>query len=73
MKLIKQTRRLKCDVGGCKSLADYSVLKEGSNPRNQINICKGCMQEMYTLFAKETVPESPANILGSKGKRSVKK
>ncbi len=72
MELIKQTRRLKCDVGGCKSLADYSVIKRGGNPRNQLNVCKDCMLEMYALFAKEIVPESPANIL-SKGKRSVKK
>lgn len=72
MKLIKQTRRIKCDVGGCRSLADYSVIKDGSNPRNQINLCKQCMQDMYALFAKEIIPESPANILGSKGKRSVK-
>ncbi len=73
MKLIHQTRRIKCDVGGCKSLAEYSVFKEGANPRNYINLCKECMQEMYSLFAKESVPESPANILGTKGKRSVKK
>lgn len=73
MKLIHQTRRIKCDVGGCRSLADYSVIKEGGSPRNQINLCKECMREMYALFAKESVPESPANILSGKGKRSVKK
>ncbi len=73
MELIKQTRRLKCDVGGCKALAEYSVAKKGANPRNQINLCSNCMKQMYSLFAKEIVPESPANILSPRGKRSAGK
>lgn len=73
MKLIKQTRRIKCDVGGCKNLAEFTLSKEGANPKGNVNLCKDCMQKMYELFAQELVPTSPANILGSKSKRSVKK
>lgn len=73
MKLTKQTRRIKCDVGGCKNLADVTISVEGANPKGNINLCKDCMQKMYALFASEIVPESPANILSSKGKRSDRK
>ncbi|MBR7111065.1 MAG: hypothetical protein IKC83_04245 [Clostridia bacterium] len=73
MKLIKQTRRIKCDVGGCKNLAEYTLSKEGANPKGNVNLCKECMQSMYSLFSQELVPESPTNILNAKGKRSVKK
>lgn len=68
MKLYSQTRRIKCDVCGCKNLAEYTVSKSGANPKTNLNLCKSCMQELHLLFAKEIVPESPSNILSGKRK-----
>ena len=58
MELKKQTRTLRCDVGGCKNYADYSLCHERGNARNQLNICESCMKEAYALMGSVLTPES---------------
>lgn len=48
MKIIIQTNKLKCDMGICKNPADYSVVPEGADQSQYINLCKDCMKKLYT-------------------------
>lgn len=47
MKIIIQTNRIRCDVGNCRNIADYSLTPEGVPTWRYINICKDCMQQLY--------------------------
>ena len=63
MKIIEQKKKVKCDMSGCKNLADYSVLKEGNSPDKYLNLCKECLQAIYEQASSVFVPKSPKNIL----------
>ncbi|MBQ2715129.1 MAG: hypothetical protein IJF76_05835 [Clostridia bacterium] len=70
MKIEKIEKRLKCDVGGCKNLANYTVRHERGNLRNQLNICEECMKKMYALFASQIVPEGVHSKFSKKKQNS---
>lgn len=55
--------KVKCDFSGCNNMADYSIdLKRGIFG-GTTDICKKCLEELYTLAGKEFVPSSPTNII----------
>lgn len=62
MKIIVQTNKIKCDMGICKNKADYSVVPDGAEQNQYINICSDCMQKLHSACAKILVPKSPKNI-----------
>lgn len=70
MKLTKIERRQKCDVGGCKNIAEYEITHPHGSGRNRLYLCRECMVEMYKLFASEIVPESPKTIFSGGKKRA---
>ncbi len=62
MKIVIQTNKLKCDMGVCTNMADYSVVPDGVDKSRYINLCKDCMQNLYDATSKILVPKSPKNI-----------
>ena len=47
--------KTKCDMGGCKNLADFSVVR---HEKSILNICKNCKDELYDVLGKITTPKS---------------
>lgn len=70
MKLTKIDRRVKCDLGGCKNIAEYEIIHPHGSGRNRLYVCRDCMLSMYKLFASEIVPESPKTVFSSGKKRT---
>lgn len=70
MKLTKIDRRVKCDLGGCKNIAEYEIIHPHGSGRNRLYVCRECMLNMYKLFAGEVVPESPKTVFSNVKKRT---
>ena len=47
MKVIIQKNKIRCDVGNCRNLADFSVAPEGVGAGQYINLCDSCMRRLY--------------------------
>ena len=47
MKVIIQTKKIRCDVGNCRNLAEYSVAPDGVGAGQYINLCKECTRQLY--------------------------
>ena len=47
--------KTKCDVQGCKNLADYCIF---SNEKNVLNLCKNCSKNIYEVLGKVNVPKA---------------
>ena len=58
MKIEKITKRLKCDIGGCKNLASFAVVHERGKPYNNLNLCDDCIKKLYAVIGTQLVPES---------------
>lgn len=59
---IKQTKaKIKCEMAGCKNLANYSI-SSTDNSRYNFNLCEQCLKELYTQFSKVVTPKSIKNI-----------
>lgn len=52
MKIIIQTNKLKCDMGICKNSANYSVVPDGADQSQYVNLCKDCMKKLYVLSSE---------------------
>lgn len=50
MKIIIQKNKVKCDVGNCINQAEFSLTPDGVSPDRFINICSGCMTELYGVI-----------------------
>ena len=47
--------KTKCDIGGCKNLSSYSVLK---HQKSILNICKDCAKDLDEILRSISVPKS---------------
>ena len=47
--------KTKCDMGGCKNLSHYSVLRQ---QKIILNICKDCAKEVDDILRSVIVPKS---------------
>lgn len=53
MKLVKGTRKIRCEMGACRRLADYTVVMDRVGIRSNIHICKDCLEELHSLIDKD--------------------
>ena len=70
MEIEKLNCAVRCDIGGCKNVAEYAIRGERTVKRNQINVCAACARGIYAELSKIYVPKSPDNILTKKKKAS---
>lgn len=61
MEIKKNSAKIKCEMPGCKNLADYSVVTTNSS-RDNLNFCESCMKDMYKQFSKIFTPKSIKNV-----------
>ncbi len=67
------TVKVKCDLYGCNNMADYSIdLKRGIFG-GTTDICKQCLTELYSLIAKNVIPNSPKNMFNKEKKLEEKR
>lgn len=58
MEIKQLTQKVKCDVWGCKNLADYS-LSSKKRFGNTSHFCKQCLSDMYVEIGKVLIPKQP--------------
>jgi len=73
MELIKTRYRIRCEMGGCKGVADYTVKTARVGIRAHLHICSNCLSSLYELMAKEIVPKPIENPIGGRGRKSRSK
>lgn len=49
--------KTKCDLGGCKNLAEYSIFNKNET-KSSLNICQDCSKELFSVLGKINVPKS---------------
>ncbi|MBQ4049588.1 MAG: hypothetical protein IJD07_02935 [Clostridia bacterium] len=58
MKLEKNTRKIKCEMGACKNNADYTIGLKRVGLKNSIHVCEACLKELYELTGALIIPKS---------------
>lgn len=48
--------KTKCDLGGCKNLATYSVMS--AEGKSVLNLCDSCSNQLYGTLGKVKTPKS---------------
>ena len=71
MDLIKAKYQVKCEMGGCKAVSDYTIKTARVGIRAHLHVCSRCLRELYALMAKEIVPKPIENAIGGR-RRNVK-
>lgn len=61
MEINKTNAKIKCEIAGCKNLANYSVSTCDSS-RYNFNLCENCLKELYKQFSKVVTPKSIKNV-----------
>lgn len=57
MKVKDCSYKTKCEINGCKNLADFSIhLKQDA--KAGINICKDCSNKLYSCLGEIVIPKS---------------
>ena len=57
MKVEKCQHRVKCDIMGCRNLADYYVSTRGF-VKNEFAFCANCMKGLFEELSKLYVPKA---------------
>lgn len=66
MELGKCKEKTRCEMGGCKQKADYTIRLSRAGIRSTINVCSECLKELYRLLGGELVPKSIETIRKNK-------
>lgn len=61
MQITKANVKIKCDMAGCRNLADYCVVNS-DNSRYNFNICEQCLKDLHKEFSKVLTPKSIKSI-----------
>lgn len=61
MEIKKITTKIKCELAGCKNLADY-IIVTSDNQRYNFNICESCLKELHKQTSKLITPKSIKNV-----------
>lgn len=54
MEIENCTIKTKCDIQGCKNLADFNIL---NNKKIILNLCKNCTNNLYDTLGKKIIPK----------------
>lgn len=57
MEIKKSNYKTKCDVGGCKNLCDYDILRENGS-KKVFSLCTSCVNELYKSLGKIVIPDA---------------
>lgn len=57
VQLIKPTFKTKCDVAGCKNLAE-NIFCDELDTKKKICFCDDCLNLIYSAYSKRVVPKS---------------
>ena len=49
MEIKKTNVKIKCDMAGCKNIADYCI-ENSENSRYNFNVCTTCLKELHKQF-----------------------
>ena len=69
MELKKLNAPIRCDIPMCGRRAEYSISARGGLRSKQLNICKDCLNKLYSAIALVIVPKSPDNLIVKAVKR----
>ena len=66
MELIKSRYKIRCEMGGCRNISEYTIKTARIGIRAHLHICTPCMGKLYGLLAKEIVPKPVENAIGGR-------
>jgi len=69
MELIKARYRIRCEMGGCRSVSDFTIKTARVGIRAHLHVCRGCLGGLYELIGKEIVPKPIENVIGGRKKK----
>lgn len=58
MKLIKEKRKIRCEMGVCKNLSDYTIVLDRVGIKSNIHICSSCLKQLYGIIGENVIPKS---------------
>lgn len=50
MTIIKAKQKVRCEMGVCRNLADYSITMDRVGIRSRIHICDSCLKELKRII-----------------------
>lgn len=53
MQLEENKYRIRCEMGVCKNLADYTIKMERTGIKSNIHICGECVKKLHEITAKD--------------------
>lgn len=62
MKINKLPFKMRCDMGLCGNVAEWTISGGGPASGN-INLCGRCFLELYRLSGEKLTPKSPENMV----------
>jgi len=68
MELIKARYQIRCEMGGCRNMSQYTVKTARVGIRAHLHACAECLNKLYELMAKEFVPKPIENVIGGRRK-----
>lgn len=72
MEVIKNSKKINCDIMGCKNIANYVIKYKRSFVNSGLHICKSCINDLYVSIGKVVVPKSPVNMLNTDKRKELK-
>ncbi|MFI3229049.1 MAG: hypothetical protein R3Y23_02650 [Bacillota bacterium] len=57
MRLEKIKVKIRCDIGLCKNMADYTIIKDGTPRSHQLYICNECAVALAKSIKDELYPK----------------
>ena len=72
MNIEKNIHKIKCDVNGCKNMAEHRIEFKKLVRNSDMHICSSCLNALYSEMAKLIVPKSPQNMLVKSGFKTSK-
>lgn len=73
MELIKNDKRVKCEFGACKNIADYTVKFARVGLKGSVHLCEHCLLELYGLIGEVITPKSIETVKPKSGDASKRK